>query len=84
MSIRPVNSYRGRWFRNVPRRLQTLAGSLSDEGGGDIHCRSAIGVPLVSRPWIPYPTLPYPMPPHRVQRVASALPCRSSVPRSSI
>ena len=54
---------RGRWLRNVPRRLQSLEDSLSDEGGGDTHGRSTIGVPLASRPWIPYPRFPDPMPP---------------------
>ena len=53
----------GRWIRNVPWRPQTLEDSLPDEGGGDTHGRSTIGVPLASRPWIPYPRFPYSMPP---------------------
>ena len=45
-------------MRNVPRRLEILEDSLSDEGGGDAHTD-----PQASRPWIPYPRCPYPMPP---------------------
>ncbi|CAK0810981.1 unnamed protein product [Prorocentrum cordatum] len=33
----------GRLIRHVPRRLQTLEDCLSTSGGGDLHCRSAIG-----------------------------------------
>eukprot|EP00959_Pyramimonas_sp_CCMP1952_P195167 4081042-Pyramimonas_sp.AAC.1 len=36
---------RGRSFRTVPRRLQTLEQSLSAEDGGDTHGQSTIGVP---------------------------------------
>ena len=53
----------GHWIRNTLLRGQTLEDSLSDEGGGDTRGRSTIGVPLASRPWIPYPRFPYPMPP---------------------
>ena len=52
----------GHWIRNATPRDQTLEDSLSDEGGGGTHGRSTIGVPLDSRPWIPYPKFPYPMP----------------------
>eukprot|EP00959_Pyramimonas_sp_CCMP1952_P058150 1213944-Pyramimonas_sp.AAC.1 len=48
----------GRSLRNVPRRLQTLEGSFSDEGGGEIHGHSTIGVRLASRPCAPYPMAP--------------------------
>ena len=44
-------------------RGQTLEDSVSDEGGGGTLGRSTIGVPLDSRPGIPYPRFPYPMPP---------------------
>ena len=50
---------RGPGLRNVLGRLHTLGDSLSDEGGGDTHGRSTIGVPLASRIWIPYATIPY-------------------------
>ena len=53
----------GHWIRNALMRGQTLEDSLSDLGGGGTHGRSTIGVPLDSRPWIPYPRFPYPMPP---------------------
>eukprot|EP00959_Pyramimonas_sp_CCMP1952_P250829 5242879-Pyramimonas_sp.AAC.1 len=35
----------GRWLRNLPRRLQALEDSLSDEDGSDAHGQSAIRVP---------------------------------------
>eukprot|EP00959_Pyramimonas_sp_CCMP1952_P213398 4464786-Pyramimonas_sp.AAC.1 len=52
----------GRSLRNMPRRLRTPEGSLSDEGGGDIHGDSTIGFPLASRPWMSNRRFPYPMP----------------------
>ncbi|CAK0883605.1 unnamed protein product [Prorocentrum cordatum] len=57
-----VHVRRGRSSRNVARRVQTLVGSLSDEGGGDTRGRSTIGVPLASRPWSPHPKATGPMP----------------------
>eukprot|EP00959_Pyramimonas_sp_CCMP1952_P063897 1335030-Pyramimonas_sp.AAC.1 len=50
--------WRGHWLRSVHGRLQTLQASLPDEGGCNIHCQSAIGAPLASRPCIPYPMPP--------------------------
>eukprot|EP00959_Pyramimonas_sp_CCMP1952_P196695 4113015-Pyramimonas_sp.AAC.1 len=50
-------------YKACAQGLQTLEGSLSDEGGGDIHGRSTIGIPPAFRPRIPHLRVPYPMPP---------------------
>ena len=85
----------GHWIRNALLRGQTLEDSLSDEGGGGTHGRSTIGVPLASRPWVPYPRLPYSMPPPYasrppqtprylwggMQQYSLFCPCRCSTPR---
>eukprot|EP00959_Pyramimonas_sp_CCMP1952_P153520 3211871-Pyramimonas_sp.AAC.1 len=62
------------------RLLQTLEDSVSDEGGGQSHDESTIGVPPSSRPCIPYPMVPYSMP---SPATAMSTTATTSVPSSS-